>query len=395
MRLAHVVQRYGADVAGGSETLCREVAERLAERHEVTVLTTCAKDYITWRNDFPPGESELDGVAVHRFRARRRDAARFWEASQLAFSGQARPDEEAAWFRENGPYSPKLIEHLRAHADDFDCVFFWTYRYYPSFAGLPIAAERAILVPTAEEDPAVRMRSLRRLFRQPAGLFFLTEEEAAMVRRIAAAPLVNSRIIGSGVEPARPAPAEVHREQTGLGPDDDFILYLGRVDENKGCGAMFEYFQRYVDETGNPVRLVVAGKEAMPVPDHPQIRALGFVSDEVRRSLLGAARLLWMPSPFESLSLVLLEAWNHARPALVNGQCNVLRGQVRRADGGLYYDTYEQLRAATDLLLGDRATADRLGGQGLEYIERDYRWPTVMEKIEYGLANWPAARRSG
>src|SRR6185436_7908412 len=55
VKLACVVQRYGADIAGGSELHCRDLAKRLAARHEITVLTSCARDYVTWENSYPPG----------------------------------------------------------------------------------------------------------------------------------------------------------------------------------------------------------------------------------------------------------------------------------------------------------------------------------------------------
>jgi glycosyltransferase involved in cell wall biosynthesis len=120
----------------------------------------------------------------------------------------------------------------------------------------------------------------------------------------------------------------------------------------------------------------------MPIPEHPLIRPLGFVSDEVREALLAGARALVMPSPFESLSMVLLEAWNRAVPALVNARCKVLRGQVERADGGLYYGNAVEFAAALDYLIDHPADARQLGRQGLAYVDREYRWPTVMGKIE-------------
>jgi glycosyltransferase involved in cell wall biosynthesis len=124
----------------------------------------------------------------------------------------------------------------------------------------------------------------------------------------------------------------------------------------------------------------------MPIPSHPSIKALGFVSDAVREALLTRARALVMPSPFESLSMVLLEAWNRGLPALVNARCKVLRGQVERADGGLYYGNTTEFVAALDYLLDHPGAARMLGQQGLAYVDREYRWPIVMDKIERLLA---------
>ena len=121
---------------------------------------------------------------------------------------------------------------------------------------------------------------------------------------------------------------------------------------------------------------------AVNIPEHPLICPLGFVDDDVRDALLSRAKALVMPSPFESLSMVLLEAWNRGLPALVNARCKVLRGQVERANGGLYYGTAAEFMAALDYLIDRPDDARQFGQQGLAYVNREYRWPTVMEKIE-------------
>jgi glycosyltransferase involved in cell wall biosynthesis len=112
----------------------------------------------------------------------------------------------------------------------------------------------------------------------------------------------------------------------------------------------------------------------------------------VRDALLSKARALMMPSPFESLSMVLLEAWNRGLPALVNARCKVLRGQVERADGGLYYGNAVEFMAALDYLLEHPDAARVLGRQGLAYVDREYRWPIVMEKIERLLADFQGSK---
>jgi glycosyltransferase involved in cell wall biosynthesis len=186
-------------------------------------------------------------------------------------------------------------------------------------------------------------------------------------------------VIGCGLDPVSASIDATRLEALGLsGP---FVLYLGRIDPNKGCETLIRHFVAYAAE-GRNVPLVMAGPANMPIPEHPLIRPLGFVDDGVREALLAHACVLMMPSPFESLSMVLLEAWNHGLPALVNARCKVLRGQVERAEGGLYYRNAGEFATALDYLLDHPDRARRLGQQGLAYVDREYRWPVVLQKVE-------------
>jgi glycosyltransferase involved in cell wall biosynthesis len=379
VKLAFVVQRYGADIAGGSEAHCRELAHRLATAHDITVLTTCARDYVTWANAYPAGDDRDGAVGVIRFpvvRTRRLKA--FADLSDEVFDGSASPERQQAWFRENGPDAPSLLDHLRTKGTDYDLVVFWTFRYAPSFFGLPLVAERAILVPTAEEDRVVYLDIAEEYFRRPAGYLFLTPEEEALVTTRAGTPLHPSAVIGLGLEPAGAVDAG---PLSALDLPADYVLYLGRVDRNKGCHTLLDYFQEYAAEAGD-VTLVLAGPAKMQVPNHPRIRAMGYVSDAVRSALLAHARALIVPSPYESLSIVLLEGWNHGVPALVNARCKVLAGQVTRANGGLYYRSADEFREALTYLLSNPGARDALGRQGRAYVDSEYRWPVVLARTE-------------
>lgn len=381
MNLACVIHRYGPDIAGGSEAHCRQLAERLAAHHRVTVLTTRARDYVTWANAYPEGRSRVNGVDVIRFPVRRpRRLKVFADLSDEVFETRAPADRQEAWFRENGPDVPALLEHLAARGRDYDLVLFWSYRYFTSYFGLPLVADRAILVPTAEEDPAIGLDVLERYFQRPAGYLFLTPEEQALVSRRAGRPLAPAAIVGSGLEPASRRPARTALDALGI--PSTFLLYVGRIDRNKGCHTLFEYFRQHIDDDGAETTLVLAGPAKIPVPDHPRIRAVGFVEESVRDALLAYARALVVPSPYESLSIALLEAWNHATPALVNGDCRVLEGQVIRANGGLYYRSAKEFSEALTWLLTREDQARSLGSQGLAYVNGEYRWPVVMERTE-------------
>jgi len=382
VKLAFVVQRYGADIAGGSEMHCRQLAERLSPRHDITVLTTCARDYVTWDNAYAPGTSMENGVRVQRFPVvRTRDLKQFADLSDEVFDDLgAPPDREVEWFRANGPDAPALLEYLRERGAEYDLLLFWAFRYAPTFFGLPSVSERAILLPTAEEDPAVDLDVLPEFFAKAAGYLFLTPEEEALVSTRAGRALGPSQVIGIGLEPEaerRPSPDVLD----GLGVPRDFVLYLGRVDRNKGCATLLEYFEEYID-AGGQTTLVLAGPSTLRIPNHPRIRALGYVADDVRRALLTHTRALIVPSPYESLSIVLLEAWNHATPALVNAYCKVLKGQVRRASGGLYYRSSREFQEALSWLLVNDGSRRELGERGLAYVNREYRWPTVLERVE-------------
>jgi glycosyltransferase involved in cell wall biosynthesis len=385
VKLAFVVQRYGAEIAGGSEGHCRALALRMASGadgsppHDITVLTTCARDYVSWANAYAPGESRDGRVRVLRFPVRRtRRLKVFADISDEVFDGGATLERQHDWFRENGPDSPALLEHLSEHGREYDLVLFWTFRYATSFFGVPLVADRAILLPTAEEDPAIRLDALEAFFQLPAGYLFLTPEEEGLVSARAGHRLSPSAIIGAGLDPVRSRPSPDVLRSVGI--DGDYVLYLGRVDRNKGCHTLLEYFASYAATREAPT-LVLAGPAKLPVPAHPRIRALGYVADDIREALLAHTSALIVPSRYESLSIVLLEAWNNGVPALVNADCKVLDAQVRRASGGLTYRSEAEFAEALDYLATHAEAWTQFGRQGLEYVNREYRWATVLTRV--------------
>src|SRR5262245_22602672 len=121
MKIAFVVQRYGPDINGGAELHCRYVAERLAKYCDVDVFTTCAKDYITWKNHYNEGTDTLNGIRIRRFpveRERNPDAFGRLQDSLLHFPHTTA--DGLKWVDEVGPYSPQLIQHIKKTKDQFD-----------------------------------------------------------------------------------------------------------------------------------------------------------------------------------------------------------------------------------------------------------------------------------
>jgi glycosyltransferase involved in cell wall biosynthesis len=385
MKLGFVIQRYGVEVNGGAELHCRWLAERLALKHEVEVFTTCALDYLEWRNHFAPGTELVNGIPVHRFPVRRKRVAReFASLCNVVFYEPHTREEEEDWVRSNGPDAPALVGAVAAARDKFDCFLFYCFRYYQSYFGLPRVQGRAILVPTAEEDPAVHLGIYQPFFRRPRGIVYLTPEEQALVEDAADNHEVPSTVIGSGLNLPPLDPSFDFRAKHDL--NRPFVLYVGRIDKNKGCVTLFAYWKKFLEETGLDVDLVLAGKPVIHVPEDPRIRLLGFISEEEKVAALRECALLVMPSPYESLSIITLEAWKMGVPVLANARCRVLMGQCLRSNGGFFYHGYAEFAEALDLLLERPDVRRALGDQGKAYVDSEYAWERVEQKVEDLLA---------
>jgi len=394
VRLGFVVQRYGLEVVGGAELHCRWVAEHLAERHRVEVLTTTATDYLTWENVLPPGVSEVNGVAVRRFpvvRPRRVD--RFDPIANKVCFAEHTDEEEGRWLEEHGPVAPGLVDHLGAHQDEYDALVFFSYRYWTTYRGLQVAPGKSLLVPTAEHDRVLYLRLFAPFFRLPAAIVWNSPEERELVERVTGNQGLPGDVVGTGIN--RPAAIPMDEVASRLDLLGDYLAYLGRIEPEKGCAVMVDHFLRWQRETGMSVTLALFGRGTMAIAENVHVQLMGVVPEGEKLAALARAKALIMPSRHESLSMVVLESWMMERPVLVNGDCEVLRGQVLRSGGGLYYRRYEEFAAAMDLLLEDKALADGLGRQGQAYFEANYAWPRVMEKYERLLARAAAGKAPG
>lgn len=379
MRLAFVVQRYGLDIAGGAEYHCRLVAEHLARHAEVEVLTTCAADYITWANHYPEGASTLNGITVRRFKVKRpRDPERFARQTARVLHEAHDAKDELAWLEEEGPFSPRLVKYVSGSRGRYDYLVFFSYRYYTTYHALLAVRDRALLVPTAEDDGVYRISLFPPLFRAPRAIVYNSVEERALIHGASGNESVPGDVVGVGSELPSHVDGAAFRARHGLsGP---FMLYVGRIDVNKGCRQLFDFVRRYRKETGSTFRLVLVGKAVLPVPDDPAFVHLGFLPDQEKWDALDACDLLVMPSRYESLSMVTLEAWWAGRPVLANAQCDVLRGQCRRANAGLFYASYDEFREALALLEADAPLRRALGANGRRYFDTHYAWDVVEGK---------------
>ncbi len=391
IRIGVVVQRYGSEVIGGAEALARNVAERLRRQgFRVTVFTTCARDYLTWRNEYPAGESILRGVTIRRFPvARERDITAFNRFSDVFFAvpprvdGATPPDarDESRWIAEQGPLCPDLLQALVAAEKEIDLFFFFTYLYYPTVEGLRAVRKPAILFPTAHDEPPIYLAAMGEVFRRPRALFFLTRAEMGLVQRLFEPP-GRMRLARTGLDIRSGVDEKSFRRRFLLVAP--YLLYAGRIERGKGLEALLEHYRALKGETY--VDLVLIGKKLMDLPPVQGLKYLGFVSEDEKLAAFKGAVLSVQPSPLESLSITTLESFSVRTPVLVNRDCPALLEHVQASGGGLAYGSQEEFLAGFRQVYRRPALRKKMGEKGLEYVKRYYSWESVMREIEAGIA---------
>ncbi|MCP3098727.1 glycosyltransferase [Myxococcus sp. K15C18031901] len=368
-RVAVVVQRYG-EVTGGAEMLAAQVAEHLTPHWDITVVTTCAKNHLSWENVFPAGPDTVRGVDVLRFPVTRsRNIRGFNGLSRQLFDRSNERLREEQWIAEQGPLSPGLLRHLATTRDVYDGYLFFTYLYAPTVWGLPLVADRALLVPTTHDEAPIRFDAYRDVFERPRALLCLTPEELTIIEKYFPNH-ARTRVVGVGVD--RPA-ADGTRFKEKHGLHRPYLLYVGRQEPGKGVPELLQHHQALKQRFADAPDLVLAGDAHMDLSGEG-VRYMGRIPEQDKHDALAGALAVVVPSRYESLSLLTLEAFAQATPVLVNGRSDVLVGQVSRSGAG---------RAYTDLdsfITGLREVGehrDSLGKQGLAYVKKQ-GWPQVV-----------------
>ena len=182
-------------------------------------------------------------------------------------------------------------------------------------------------------------------------------------------------IIGIGIDIEDHKFSKLSRNHYG-----NYILYAGRIDTYKGSRELMEFFLRYVKERNKKLNLVMIGRDYLGLPKRRNVIKLGYVSQNKKFNLLRHAKVVINPSFYESLSMLLLEAFFCAKPALVNGNCKVLKDQIIRSGAGLYYTNYDSFsRNLTKLLSNTRLRKD-MGVKGRLFFNRYYAKEIIQFK---------------
>ncbi len=405
-KIAIVVQRYGKEINGGAELHAKLLAEHLKSNYEVHVLTTCSLDYLVWGNHYTEGIENINGIEVMRFNTERKDQLKanklndYWYQSQkykrrkstlfnfiyLALKRKKYKGEKnkfREWQKYCGPFCKGLIDYIGENKDQYKAFIFFTYLYYPTSMGIREAPNKSILIPTAHDEPCFYFDGFNELFSLPRVIMYNTLSEKNLVETVyPQSKIIKSDIAGVGFE--KPEFTSNQKQK----PDCKYFVYVGRIDENKGCGVLVDYFKKFTKSYEEEVKLIMIGNDFMNAKPSENIIYTGFINDEEKWNYVQNAEALIIPSPYESLSMVTLEAMSLGKPVLANEKCKVLKDHIEMSGAGFLYTDYKEFEKKIKKILNlSVEEKNNIANKGVSYIEKNYQWNTIVNKfinaIEY------------
>lgn len=378
-KIGIIVQRYGTEINGGAEYHAKLIAEKLSKYFEMEVFTSTALDYITWEHHYAEGQEIINSVKVNRFKVEKeREPESFGKIQYNVFNKEHTFEDEIEWLEQEGPFLPNLIKELENRDVEFDFFIFFSYRYYHSYYGVKRFGKKSILVPTAEHDEVIYLKLFKDLFNLPGAIIYNSYEEKEMINRVSGNYSVPGDVVGVGSDIAEKFSPRLFREKFNI--RGKYCVYVGRLDENKGVTELLSFFKKLIEENKIDFTLVLIGKSLIDIPDDPKIKYLGFLEDKEKFDALKGSEFLIIPSQFESLSMVSLEAWAIAKPVVANGRTEVLRGQCRRSNAGLWYTNYDEFKEVILLLHNNDELKRKMGINGKNFFEKNYSWNVIENK---------------
>ena len=361
--IAFVVVRYGLNINGGAEYHCRMLAERLTNDYNVEVLTTCVDNYRTGENLEFKEKEIINKVIVRRFKTNptHPELENFYKKKAkpayklrrflykchfLAIASYFFPiwhfkeKEELEALGSQVFHSPALFNFIKENKDNYKAIIPITIDYSHVYYTTLYAPEKTIVIPTMHYHKTAFRSTLTQVFTKAAYIAFNTTAEQKLARKIFGMHMAPHSIVSVGIELSAPSDWAVTQEKYNL--PDEYMLYVGRVDQGK-LNNVYTYFLNYKKVYPNSdLKFVLVGKQYSDPFNHPDIIYTNFVEEQEKISIIQHAKIVINPSLYESLSLILLEAMALKKAMLVNGNCNVLKEHCHKSNNAALYYTNEK-----------------------------------------------------
>ena len=414
MKFAFVTPRYGADIMSGAEHACRVLGEQVSSRHDVDVLTTCARNPRTWKNEYSEGTDRVRGVLVRRFAVSQgRDDHGFKQFSDRVMAGPRTHADELEWLRRTGPWSAGLLDYIRRQHKSYDVIVFFSICNPITVHGGQVAPERTIVFPYLQLQPALRFYVFPEILSSVRGVGLISGAERRLLRSYVHAAPQHEELVGIGIDPSpeqsyprhQQDPADVVVDEESMAGSSDapapesylagrgvpfrrrhrlygpFAMYGGRVEPDNGCEEMLDYFDTYAASDGDTA-LALMGVKMMKVPEEPYVRLAGVLPERERMIAYEAADVTIAPSADDLVAQPLLESLAVGTPVLASARNPAAVEHCRRANGGLYYSTRAEFVEALRLLTTNARLRNRLGENGRGYVRQNFRWDAVLGRFD-------------
>jgi glycosyltransferase involved in cell wall biosynthesis len=379
-----VVPWYGRDTAGGAETQARQLAQAIHTLGvPIEVWATNGRDSFARPEPYyTDGADTLDGVPIRRFPITppQSDPS---VPPPIARRGLHRglpkfPDHELRLLA-SLVSSDALLEAIASERAGRQFLFV-PYPFPTSFWGTLLAGERAHLLPCLHDEPYARYDTYRWMFRSARRVLSNSPAERELTLRLY--DLAPERVVaaGEGIDLAPIGDGAAFRAWRAL--DGPLLMYSGRGGLSKNIPLLLGYLREYWARRGTPLTLIRTGRDPLELPPAlgEIVLDLGDVSEQERHGAYAAADLFVHPSVHESFSIVLMEAWLQGTPALVHGDCAVMRQFAETSGGGLTFRDFGEFAAALDLLLADAELRRELGRRGRAFVLATCRWEDVARR---------------
>lgn len=398
------------EINGGAELHARLLAEKLSSFYEVEVLTTCAIEYEFWDNHYPEGTECINRIKVRRFKTLKKDLQKFNKLSKtvrniykygkrkltpLNFAyllyKRKKYDKNRfsfnEWLETQGPFSVDLIHFIKEKKGDYRAFIFFTYLYHPANMGIQEVPGKSILIPTAHDEPQFYLEGYQTLFSLPEFIIYNTQTEKDLVEKVyPGTKNIHSGIAGIGFDDYDPTAGPLPEYLSAR----KYFVYVGRIVEDKGCAMMIEYFRNFkkAHPEYHDIKLVLVGKNALDekITRGEDIILTGFVDHDLKNALLIHAAALIMPSFYESLSLITLEAMLLKVPVIVNKNCEVLHDHIEKSKTGKSFSgSTEFSEALLSYLTRTTEESAAEGNRAKSYVLENYSWDSVINTFNSAI----------
>lgn len=404
-KIAIVVQRYGLEVNGGAEFHARILAEKLALKHHINVLTTRAIDSNSWANHYAIDDNIVNEIKVQRFNSNTQNGKKFRKARRIIleqtlfqrflkklkifnfvkkYTNFFLDNEKISnrFLKEQGPYCPDLIKYIKTNKDNYDCFVFFTYLFYPTVTALPFVSEKSIFIPTAHDEPLLYTLPYQNLFSLPKYILYNTLSEKNLIETNFSNFTRSNDVVGIGIDEI--TVTQKTKADNSYNYDFEYLIYIGRIEGAKGCEELINYFNQA--NFDKKIKLVLVGKNYTSLKESDNVIFTGFVSEQHKYKLLSNSLALIIPSKYESLSLVTLEAMLHKKPVIANYHCEVLRDHINQSSAGFTYTSSDSFQSQINKLLTlSIEEKKKISESGYNYVIKNYSWNVIIEKFEKAL----------